>query len=483
MDRPHPADPTAPRDLTALPPLEEVLAPLPELLDGWLPRQRWFAHKGAGAPRTALAGWAPLAATAEHLVLQCVAEVTLPDGDRTLYQVPLVLRPARSPHEADEETAVLGRLEGPGAGLQVLDAARDADGRAALWALLGAGHGAVGPSLGLTVHRPDGASAAASGAAVRTRLLSGEQSNSSIVVESAQAPPVILKLFRVLQDGENPDVVLQTALTGAGSTRVPAVVGSAVAELGPLRTHALIAQEFLDDAEDAWRTALRRARAGQDLGEEARELGRALAEVHADLAETFGTLAADPRTVRELISRMRGRVTEIAEELPTLAAHQDRLWALLDAAAELPWPALQRIHGDLHLGQVLRSPRRGWVLVDFEGEPLRPLAERGLPDSPLRDVAGMLRSIDYVAGALRREQGADVTAWAQRARAGFLAGYTEALPAAPDADSLRTVLAALEADKAVYEALYEARNRPDWLPIPLAAIERISAAAGPTAGG
>ena len=140
----------------------------------------------------------------------------------------------------------------------------------------------------------------------------------------------------------------------------------------------------------------------------------------------------------------------------------------------MPWPALQRIHGDYHLGQVLHSPERGWVLLDFEGEPLRPMVERTQPDFALRDVAGMLRSFDYVAGSLRLDdpdRSADaVRAWAREARHAFVDGYAAA---SGGLDSRHPLLAALELDKAVYEAIYEARNRPTWVAIPLSAVARL----------
>ena len=186
-------------------------------------------------------------------------------------------------------------------------------------------------------------------------------------------------------------------------------------------------------------------------------------------------MPADERTVGAVLAQMRGRLDLVCAEVEQVAVHRDRLAALLDAAAEAPWPPLQRIHGDLHLGQVLASPEHGWVLLDFEGEPLRPLAERSLPDSPLRDVAGMLRSLDYVAGAVALEHGAAASAWAASARRAFLAGWG----AGDDGTARSAVLDAFEADKAVYEALYESRHRPAWLPIPLGALERISAPGAP----
>jgi maltokinase len=487
-------------DLTALPPLEEVLELATAQLAAWMPAQRWFAHRGPAAPEVAVAGWAPLRIAAEHVVVLLVAEIRRsPDeASGALYQVPLVLR--RPGTGAPEEGAEVGVLAVPGGPLRMDDATRDPEGRAALVAALVTGDGAAGPRLGVSARRTP--TATAPGRAMRTRLLAGEQSNTSLIVEAEGASPLIVKLFRVLQDGENPDVVLQEALTAQGSSRVPAVVGSARLRSGAVRTHGLVAQEFLPEVEDAWRVALRLARAGEDFTDPARELGAALAEVHRDLAAALGTTPADERAVGAVLAQMRARLDLVCAEVEPVAAHRDQLAALLDAAAEALWPPLQRIHGDLHLGQVLAAPERGWVLLDFEGEPLRPLAERSLPDSPLRDVAGMLRSLDYVAGAVALEHGLDASAWTAAARRAFLEGWgagTDGLraggaqPGAGGAGSDagggasdmradvsgRAVLAAFEADKAVYEALYESRHRPDWLPIPLAALERISPPGAP----
>lgn len=501
---------TALLDMTLLPPLGEVLDLAAAQLAAWMPQQRWYAHKGAGAPQVEVAGWAPLRIAPDHATVLLVAAVHLGDGDRpaadgaaadafdgtaggapdapgaapggapgtgptgprkpdALYQVPLVLRrPEGAP--APEEGAEIGVLAVAGGPLRVDDATRDADGRAALVATLVSGDGAAGPGLSLASHRTLPDSPLPLGRAMRSRVLAGEQSNTSLIIETEGASPLIVKLFRVLQDGENPDAVLQGALTAQGSVHVPAVVGAATVRTGAMRTHALVAQEFLPQVEDAWRVALRLARAGEDFIAPARALGTTLAEVHRDLAAALGTVAADEGAVRTVIAQMHWRLAQVAAEVEQVAAHREPLAALLDAAAGQTWPAMQRIHGDLHLGQVLASPERGWVLLDFEGEPLRPLAERALPDSPLRDVAGMLRSLDYVAGAVALEHGVDAEAWAADARAAFLEGWAaEAGTPAP------AVLAAFEADKAVYEALYESRQRPDWLPIPLGALERISA--------
>ena len=438
-----------------------------------------------------VAGWAPLRIAPDHATVLLVAAVHLgdsggagtgPTGSRepdALYQIPLVLRrPEGAP--APEEGAEIGVLAVSGGPLRVDDATRDADGRAALVATLVSGDGAAGPGLSLASHRTRPGSPLPLGRAMRSRVLAGEQSNTSLIIETEGASPLIVKLFRVLQDGENPDAALQGALTAQGSAHVPAVVGAATVRTGAMRTHALVAQEFLPQVEDAWRVALRLARAGEDFSAPARALGTTLAEVHRDLAAALGTVAADEGAVRTVIAQMHGRLAQVAAEVEQVAAHREPLAALLDAAAGQTWPAMQRIHGDLHLGQVLASPERGWVLLDFEGEPLRALSQRSLPDCPLRDVAGMLRSLDYAAGAVRHGSGRDASAWAADARAAFLAGYVEEAGrdgAAVDTAAGSVLLAAFEADKAVYEALYEARNRPDWLPIPLAALARLSARA------
>lgn len=468
-------DASPPLDVSALPPLEEVLEQLTEQLAAWMPAQRWYAHKGSGVPQLTIRGWAPLRVAPDHVVVMTAVAVSLPRDAEALYQVPLVLRRPGAPAGLRDEGSEVGVLAVPGGPLRVDDAARDADGRAAIIATLVSGEGALGPSLSLASHRTAPDAPLPLGRAMRSRVLSGEQSNTSLIVETEGASPLILKLFRVLQDGQNPDVVLQGALTAAGSRRVPALVGSATVAVAGIRTHSLFAQEFLPGVEDAWRVALRLAAAGEDFREAARQLGATVAEVHRDLADSLGTAAADPALVRETIGQMRKRLSAIAAEVPQVAVHQARIENLLAAAAEMAWPALQRIHGDLHLGQVLLVPDRGWVLVDFEGEPLRPLAQRSLPDSPLRDVAGMLRSFDYVAGAVGAESGTDASAWAADARTAYLQGYAHAAGWADADPATGVLLAAFEADKAVYEALYEARNRPDWLPIPLAALARISA--------
>jgi maltokinase len=311
-------------------------------------------------------------------------------------------------------------------------------------------------------------------------VLTGEQSNTSIIFEAPGATPLIVKLFRALHDGENPDVVLQTALALAGSDAVPHPVGHIVAEWddrgeasGRAKGHLAFAQEFLPGVQDAWRVALAAAEAGTAFSREARELGIATAGVHATLATAMPTSAPTREEIDAVIEQMHGRLGAAIAEVPALAEYGPELREVFSRAAAAPWPAQQRIHGDLHLGQVLKVPDRGWVLVDFEGEPLRPMRERNRPDSPLRDVAGMLRSFDYVAGSLAVAGLPGGAEWAANARAAFSDGYSEA--AGRNLDEYAAIVDAFEVDKALYETVYEARNRPTWLEIPVAALRRLSA--------
>ena len=180
--------------------------------------------------------------------------------------------------------------------------------------------------------------------------------------------------------------------------------------------------------------------AGGDFAGEAQRLGAATAEIHRDLADAFGTSELEPDAVAELAAQMRERLESARAVVPALARHADLVQTAFDDFAKLDKPMrVQRIHGDYHLGQVVRT-EAGWIVLDFEGEPATPLAQRRAPSSPLRDVAGMLRSFDYAARAqlighphADRLRGA-AYAWTQRNRAAFCEGYAEGSGADPRLD-------------------------------------------------
>ncbi|WP_152185252.1 maltokinase N-terminal cap-like domain-containing protein [Segeticoccus rhizosphaerae] len=455
-----------------------------ELLPDWMARQRWYAAKGHQPRLRSLWSWRlddPSGAVGIEILVVADDSGTRP----VVYQVPLTYRGA--PLEGADH-ALVGTLQHSVLGRRwVYDAPHDPVFTTQLLELV---LGRVTAQAGSVSDTPEPAVVARCAAVapdlrvLDSHVLSGEQSNTSVIydaVDTAGAPrPVIGKLFRVLHCGENPDVVLQTALAEAGCDRVPTPVGDVSAAWpdesvagGTARGHVAFVQEFLPGVQDAWREALAAAHEDRDFSAGARALGRATAEVHQVLATVLPTEAPTPQQKSELVERMRARLRDAIASVPSLAGAADAVDDLYVAAERADWPVLQRIHGDYHLGQVLDAPGRGWVLLDFEGEPMRPLAERSEPDVALRDVAGMLRSLDYAAGSVAKDNGLDRARWATAARTAFLEGYGESAGRDPRADA--PVLDALELDKALYEVVYEAHNRPSWISIPTTAIARLVA--------
>ncbi|MEN0072104.1 MAG: phosphotransferase, partial [Propionicimonas sp.] len=216
--------------------------------------------------------------------------------------------------------------------------------------------------------------------------------------------------------------------------------------------------EFLPGGRDGWELATAACRDGESLGDELRLLGVALRQVHESLAAAFGTA---PLPIAELRDEFRSRLAA-ASAVPELATLAPRLGPAVELAGDGAVQT-QRVHGDFHLGQALWCGD-GWRLIDFEGEPGAPLARRRAFDSRWRDVAGLLRSLDYARSAHPDPAGASARAWSEAAREAFLQGYGEDV-----ADPV--LLRAYEVDRMVYEVGYELRNRPDWVGIPLAAVE------------
>lgn len=435
-----------------------------DLLTVWMPRQRWYGTKGRDPLLTLVADW-ELDSPATRILLVRDDAASPP----VTYQIPVSQR--------EPEHVLPGSLIGPAADGRVWsDATTDPAFTDLLFRLVSTGEGgtATHPDL---VGIPLAPSPAATESPVPARVLSGEQSNTSIIFRPDGAPPVICKLFRPVNAGINPDVELQSALAAGGATFVPAAIGElrgtwTAADGAPVTGSLAFAQEFFEGVEDAWRVALQSATAGEDFSAAARALGESVARMHVALAAAFPTVAPDA-SVRDAVAAAWQRRLAIAlTEVPSLAPFAERIREVYATAAAAEWPPLQRVHGDLHLGQVLYTPANGWVLLDFEGEPLRPITERRNPDLAVRDVAGMLRSFDYVSGAVADDDGAAVRAWVIAAQQAFLDGYATTVGVANTAPE--ALLAAFELDKAVYEAIYETRNRPDWVGIPLAAIGRLA---------
>ncbi|TCK20774.1 maltokinase N-terminal cap-like domain-containing protein [Pseudonocardia endophytica] len=436
--------------------------PLAGLLPGWLPTQRWFAAKGRTIRSVEVAARTPLSddgPTLEHALV----DVHFEDGPSHRYQLLVAASPApgvpsQAVIESGPEMTIYDGLWDPRVTSWLLEAVRD--GRT-----VGDLRFVPEPHADLPRDVPG-------------RVLGAEQSNTSVV----WGDHTIFKLFRRVLPGLNPDLELHRALRAEGSTCVAALQGAVEGTVDGEPASLGMLQDFAAGSEDGWTRALRTVRAAvagrgdTDFTAEARRLGETVAVVHAELTRALGSVTVEPR---ELADGWRERLAAAVSQVPELAPLEAGVRAVFDAvgsrATAVP---VQRVHGDLHLGQTLRTADR-WLVIDFEGEPSAPLAERTRPDSALRDVAGMLRSFDYAAyhevlsstaGAGAVEAAAD---WAARTREAFSDGYAQAAGHDPRTDG--ALLRAFELDKAVYEAVYETRNRPSWAPIPLASIRRLVA--------
>ena len=462
----------------------------PQVFSAYLDRTRWFGGKGRPYGVTDVRTIGELPGGPPRVVIH-VVEVTYADaeGGTELYQVPL----AFYEHPAGRlDHAFVGWWEDPDHGwVHAYDALHDRDAMA-LWQRAfdaAAGEGVL-DSGGLRFHRLPGHELDLE---EHSTLFAGEQSNSSV----AYGTDALMKVFRKVTPGMNPDIAVHEVLTRAGSTHVPALYGWLDAPLGEGTDDVLqlaMLQQFLRTASDGWDLALASVRSlfadpevhasesGGDFAGEATRLGEALRDVHAALREHFASETRLASAAAELAATMTGRLEAALSVVPELEEHAKGLRGAFDEVAHLDGLEVQQVHGDLHLGQTLRTSV-GWKIVDFEGEPAKPLAERQLPDSPWRDVAGMLRSFDYAARVVERslsisdESDAELIStraeeWSERNKNHFLVAYAGGA-LAPEQQVL---LNAYVADKAVYETVYETRNRPSWVTIPLQAVARIGAA-------
>jgi maltose alpha-D-glucosyltransferase / alpha-amylase len=320
------------------------------------------------------------------------------------------------------------------------------------------------------------------------RPLKGEQSNSSIRFGQA----LILKLFRRVQFGPNPDVEVGRFLTEHTSfCGTPPVAGSLTYLSADGREADLaLLQEFEPNRGDAWTTMLARVRevlnggAFEDSVSALARLGQTTADLHLALSSGTGHFGPElivDNDVTDWRQAIHAEVEAAAAALAQRGINVDhtRLLERADGIDGLQGALKTRHHGDYHLGQVLERDDGAFVIIDFEGEPAKPLTQRREKRSPLRDVAGLLRSLDYARNSALRAHGSatdDVMrraeAWYSAARAAFLDAYLARAQLHPNLipKHVEAPLAALELEKAAYEVLYELNNRPDWLPIPLAAL-------------
>ena len=339
------------------------------------------------------------------------------------------------------------------------DAAQDPQACALIWRLLLAGAGARGRDAELRFHRTPIAGLDPDATPVP---FTGQQSNTSVMF----GDQAMIKFFRRIELGPNLDIEVHDGLARAGVADVATLYGWArgrwVQDGGEVEADLAMAVEKLAGAVDGWELALDSLRSEGSFAEDAARLGHALAHIHQALRGVSPTAEVDGGATEAI---MRGRLAAAAQVAPVLRDLTDGLEAAFAQVGSAPL-GTQRVHGDFHLGQTLHTPQ-GWKIIDFEGEPAKTMAERRALDSPWRDVAGMLRSFDYAAATV---PGPGAARWLASAREAFLTAYADG----PLSVAEEAVLRAYEADKAVYELVYEVRNRPDWTAIPLGAIRTIA---------
>ncbi|WP_394428328.1 maltokinase N-terminal cap-like domain-containing protein [Streptomyces sp. SGAir0957] len=442
---------------TAVGPAQVPASSLAALLARWLPRQRWFTGQGRDVTGVSVAAATALTTDCYHLLVR-VDQRGAADGAhyQVLLGVATHVPPRMSPH-------MIGEVEArPGERLMVYDAVHDH--RAAIVLLERLRRGGSAGHL-----RFESLPRTSVPCGLTPRVLDVEQSNTSIVY----GDELILKLFRHIQPGINPDLEVTGALARHGFTQVPAPIGWFQTE-APFWSTLGMVQPFLTESTDGWTLALESSRRRTGFTDEARELGRITGELHVALAKAFPSDSRPADQAAGLADAMTHRLLRAAASVPELRPYvpdlQDVYTAVVTEGGDAP---LQRTHGDFHLGQVLKAHGR-WHIVDFEGEPAKPVPERRADRSPIADVAGMLRSFDYAA----RSGGEFHPRWADLCRDAFCAGYGES--GGFDPRAVPAALRAHEADRAVYEVVYESVYRPELLSVPMNAVARLCA--GGTAG-
>ena len=446
-----------------------------EDLTPFMLEQRWFGSKSREVAHVTVADSTPVREEEPALALALV-EVRFHPGTHELYHVPVGVRSTSS-----------GWTEGRIAevdGFVLYDATVDPDLVSELAALMREQR---------RLDAPEGATIEFSSVsevegelehADEIRPMGVEQSNTSLVFDDV----LVLKLYRRLEPGVNPELELLRFLTERGFPSIPALEGWAQYLGKPMDATLATLQHFVPSEGDGWKLALDSLAGDLEpfLGR-LRRLGEVTGAMHTVLASdstnpSFSAEEPSAEALALLVATVDEEIERVFASLPDepalepIAGRGEEVRERLRIRSHVGATGrVIRHHGDYHLGQVLWA-REDWVVIDFEGEPARGLTERRRKRSPLRDVAGMLRSFAYAASASELERGVKPPEdWEERARAEFLAGYLEEVDASiiPSGQAFDRLLALFELEKAVYELRYELDNRPDWVRIPVAGIQRL----------
>jgi maltokinase len=432
-----------------------------QLID-YVTQQRWYGAKSRSVSHAEVLDSIVLRTTEPQLALALV-EMRYDTGAHDIYQLPYSMR--------DDQIEIDG-LEDAYLARELVSAMRSG------LTLQGA--------EGIAEFAPIEGFAGLGKELLDARPVGAEQSNSSVVFDEE----LILKVFRRLEPGINPELEMLRFLTEHSFENIAPLGGWYAYSGGPLAATLGILQQFVADGLDGWELALKEvADAPETFLERLQRLGAVTGEMHTVLGSDANDPAFSPETPSvESLGLLTATVDEeIARVFLTLPEDDERLQPIVGRGEEVREQLRMlthagsvgkviRTHGDYHLGQTLWAGT-DWVILDFEGEPARSVPERRRKRSPLRDVAGMLRSFAYVATAAEQLRGTGAPeGWEDQARARFLEGYVSAvdpslLPSGQTA--IDRLLSVFELEKAVYELRYELDNRPDWVGIPVAGIQRL----------
>ncbi len=443
-----------------------------ETLRDWVHDQRWYASKSRSVSAVEIVEGATV--SEDPMLFLALVQTRFATGTHELYQLPLSLQATGS--------------ESPGAiaassSWTAYDALAEPQRLVELVRLMDSGEVLGGSDGHFSFHHAVGTEPLRD--LVSARAIEVEQSNSSLVI----GEELVLKVFRKLEPGLNPELELLRFLSARSFPHIAALHGWYDYEGTALNSTLGVAQGFISNAVDGWELALERIVVDPDwLLEQLGELGSVTARMHSVLASDAADPAFSPEEPsQEALSLLTATVDEDIERIFLRLPENERVEAIsgrgqdvrerLAARSQIGVGGrVIRTHGDYHLGQTLHTPA-GWVIIDFEGEPARSLPQRRAKRSPLRDVAGILRSFAYAASAVELQRGETAPPdFEARARERFLAAYmAEVDPTLLPAGEAATanLLSVFELEKAIYELQYELDHRPDWVGIPVAGIRRL----------